>query len=141
MPDLKQWTDYAGFVAVWFMLALGAGIIASDKQRRFWLWFLLGLALGPIALVWSFTVSRAIPPGERRLCPHCGGTIHVTADRCSHCRRAVTAEKPDAAARLGREAAGAVFILRHALGRRRPATTRRARRAGETDPAQSSDSA
>ncbi len=116
---------------IWTMFAMGSGLIASEKNRGFWAWVLIGLLLGPIGLLWAITADRVIPPDEARVCPFCGGTINKTATRCSHCRRKVIAEQPDSAAKIGREAAGAVFILRHAMRRAagaarppRPAGTR-----------------
>src|SRR5438309_7798586 len=36
--------------SVWVLSAILAGIIAGEKNRRFWLWFGFGLLTGPYAL-------------------------------------------------------------------------------------------
>lgn len=106
---------FGGVALMWLVMAIGTGLIAGEKKRRFWPWLALGVVMGPFALLWSALASRAIPPERARPCPHCAGTIDQDDATCPHCRRRVAPAQPDAAARLGREAAGAVFLLRRAM--------------------------
>jgi hypothetical protein len=124
---------------IWLFLAILTGLVAGEKNRRFWPWVLLGLLLGPFALFWVFTTHRVIPREEARPCPHCDGTISITASKCHHCGKVVAAEKLDTAAKLGREAAGAVFIFRHALRRQKGAPPPRPRAAPQSRDQQASE--
>ncbi|MEX0833602.1 MAG: hypothetical protein WD276_07000 [Actinomycetota bacterium] len=63
------------------LLPLFPANIASRKGRHFWLWFLYGGVLFPIALVHSM-VARA-----KRVCPFCQERIRAEASVCPRCQR------------------------------------------------------
>lgn len=58
MPETTIIYDNGGW---WFALAIVTAGLAETKNRRRWVWFLLGLLLGPLAtalvVVWARPVS------------------------------------------------------------------------------------
>src|SRR5262245_3682975 len=89
------------------------GIVAGERGRRFWLWFLFGLLTGPIGLYVALKSHEIVPPELAQTCPHCGKSIRKTLRTCPYCRRDLGKE-PDRAMKAGRQAAAAVFLLRKA---------------------------
>src|SRR5947209_20458999 len=85
---------------IWVVVAIGAGLWASEiKKRSFWLWLLLSLLTGPIAwYLIAFRVSVYIPPEKRFTCPNCGKTINADAKACRYCKKWVSQESKDRAA-------------------------------------------
>jgi hypothetical protein len=66
------------------MSALISGRLAARKNRDARRWRLLGLVLGPGALI-VHTFYPARYAGETRACPQCGKPIGVRAVGCHHC--------------------------------------------------------
>jgi hypothetical protein len=131
-------------VLVWIVLAIGAGLWASElKKRRFWVWVFLSLLTGPVA--WYLLFARlgvAVPPSVATTCPSCGRTTRKDMRRCVHCRGPLEREKKGQAANVGRQAATVLFTARRLLdaGRRAadaasgngaPKRSRRARAPGQ----------
>lgn len=52
----------------WLALAIVTAGLAETKGRRRWLWFVLGLILGPIAtalvVIWDRPAVRQAPPAQ-----------------------------------------------------------------------------
>src|SRR5262245_48779059 len=71
-------------IAAWGLSALISGRLAARKNRDPRRWRLLGLALGPAALVvHAFYPARYSP--ETTPCPQCGKPLGVRAVACHHC--------------------------------------------------------
>lgn len=108
--DTRSWAEIG---SVWFLCAVMAGIVATEKRRRFWVWFLFGAVTGPIALYLAVRAYEAVPPEEAMICPSCKKPIRKTARHCPRCKYVLVAE-PDRVMKAGRQAAAAVFLLRRA---------------------------
>lgn len=86
----------------WLVIAFFAAGIAQAKGRSTVGWFVLGLFLGPLALLVAALPSRradvehaeAARGDSRtlRLCPSCAEPIRREATRCRHCGTEVTPE-------------------------------------------------
>lgn len=85
----------------WLICAFGAAFVASSKNRGGKMWFLLGLLLGPIALIIvGFSAPLPSTPETAelrgdRLCPFCAEEIKPQAIVCKHCGREVPPQPVD----------------------------------------------
>ncbi|MDD2900873.1 MAG: zinc ribbon domain-containing protein, partial [Syntrophales bacterium] len=88
------------FLIIWVLFGIGAVIAASNKGRsRFW-WFLLGVLLGPFALLYVLLIPAVKSGGtsllqeeETKNCPHCAETIKLAAKKCRYCGETFTEEE------------------------------------------------
>jgi hypothetical protein len=103
----------ATIVSLWVLCAIMSGIVAGEKNRRFWVWFAFGLLTGPFALYRSFKADEVVPPELGQPCPKCKKFIRKTARTCPSCGYTLIRE-PDRVMTAGRQAAAAVFLLRRA---------------------------
>jgi hypothetical protein len=99
--------------SIWVLCAIMAGIIAGEKNRRFWVWFFIGLLTGPYGLYRSLRADEVVPPELGQPCPNCKKFIRKTARTCPRCGQILIRE-PDRVMAAGRQAAAAVFLLRRA---------------------------
>jgi hypothetical protein len=67
-------------IFLWAACAVAASAVAASRGTNTALWFFMGLALGPLGLVLSFT------SGTGRGCPVCKRGIHPKATKCQHCQ-------------------------------------------------------
>lgn len=67
MPDTTIIFDNSGW---WLALAIVTAGLAESKGRRRWVWFVLGLLLGPLAtalvVIWQRPASVNAPSGNPR---------------------------------------------------------------------------
>jgi len=103
----------ATFGSVWVLCAILAGIMAGEKNRRFWVWFAFGLLTGPFALYRAVRVHEVVPPELAMICPNCKKTIRKTLKQCPRCGHIILRE-PDRVMQAGRQAAAAFVLLRRA---------------------------
>jgi len=79
----------------WFLCALGAASIYRSKGRSEAAAFLLGLFLGPVAVVLAAVTPKdegalerkALDSGKIRKCPHCAELVKRDARVCRYCGR------------------------------------------------------
>lgn len=74
------------YFAIWFLFAVAAGAIASDKGRCVACWVVLGFVFGPFALL--VLLLPKVPqqaPLETASCTDCGNPVRPGARSCRHC--------------------------------------------------------
>ena len=90
------------FLLIWLCFGIAAAIVASNKNRSGFGWFLLGILLGPFGLIFALVVAKIERPPDpytplpaltadqfidqqTKLCPHCAETIKLAAKKCRFC--------------------------------------------------------
>jgi hypothetical protein len=90
------------FLLVWLLFGVASAIVASNKGRSGFGWFLLGILLGPFGLIFALIVSKIERPAdpyiplpaltadqfldqETKKCPHCAEVIKLEATKCRFC--------------------------------------------------------
>ena len=83
--------DLPYLLALWLICAVWATVVVSQRRHPIWKGLLLGLALGPVGLLWALTMS-AVPVQDRRetgvvACSFCGHPVGHQVLVCPHCGR------------------------------------------------------
>jgi hypothetical protein len=79
------WLEY---LIIFFCFGMLAGLVAAAKQRSICGWFLLGLIIGPFALVVLLLprLGPELPLSDpARRCPECAELIQPQARKCRWC--------------------------------------------------------
>jgi hypothetical protein len=66
------------FLFIWAIFGLISALIANGRGGNGCAWFLLGMLLGPLAIIFVLFAT-----GKK--CPKCQSRIHEKAVRCSKC--------------------------------------------------------
>jgi len=83
------------YIAFMCLCGLITGIIASNKGRSGFLWFLIGFLLSVLGIVLALVTkkdsqtleSKALASGTQKKCPYCAELIKTEAIICKHCNR------------------------------------------------------
>ena len=67
-------------ILVWIVCGVAAAFVAENRGASGFLWFILGVVLGPLGLIFSFA------SGSDRVCPACRKRVHPKATRCPYCQ-------------------------------------------------------
>lgn len=126
--------------SIWVLCAIMAGISANEKNRRFWVWFLVGLLTGPYGLYRAIRAEEVIPPDLAQPCPNCKKTIRKSARACPKCGHILLRE-PDTVMKAGRQAAAAFFLMRRAAQKSTSAVKAQQAKIDARKQARASDSA
>ena len=78
---------------IWLLMGLAAAFVASKKGRSVGGFFLLGILLGPLGILWAALArtdqagidAAQLKTGQSRKCPHCAEIVRVEAKKCRHC--------------------------------------------------------
>lgn len=89
------------YVIIWLLFGLTATIIANSKGRNGCGWFLLGVLIGPFALIVaalpSLKAGQTAPTPETHvICPDCAELIRKEARVCKHCGCKISHIEPQA---------------------------------------------
>lgn len=78
----------------WLVMAIVVAVVAANRGRSGFGWFLYGLLIWPVALIHALVAAPAGPAepqqaaaGGRVNCPHCAELIMPEAKVCPFCRR------------------------------------------------------
>ncbi|MCM3443105.1 helix-hairpin-helix domain-containing protein [Metabacillus halosaccharovorans] len=95
---------------VWIGFAIGCYFVAKKKNRRGWLWLILGIFFSYIAFAILLFKSSVKSPHaaqtvqvntsvNHKKCPYCAETVLSEAKICKHCGRDLQEQKAQEAAR------------------------------------------
>ena len=78
------------WIIVWLGLSIVAGVIAANKGRSGFGFFLLALALSPLVGIIAAAAAKTneqaqVESGEGRKCPFCAEIVKIEAVVCKHC--------------------------------------------------------
>ena len=92
-------------IFLWVVLSLLGAFIAGRKQRSFWNFFLLGMALSPVVGVAAAAMAKPdearlemdhLATGRMRICGQCRTLVPWNVARCSECNVSLEAVSPPA---------------------------------------------
>lgn len=80
-------------LGLWFLCGIISSVIASNKGKSSFLWFILGCLFGPLSLILAFVVGSnqeaversAIQSGKMKKYPYCAEIIKNEAIKCRFC--------------------------------------------------------
>lgn len=84
--------DWLCVIPLWLACAIWATVLMRQRGYSTWKGLLVGVALGPIGVLWALTISRAPGhrspwPAEAVPCRFCKRPVSRYAPVCPHCDR------------------------------------------------------
>jgi len=84
--------DWLCVIPLWVTCAIWATVLMRQRGYPIWKGLLMGLALGPIGVLWALTTARASarrPRGQAEMvaCRYCRRSVSRYARVCPHCHR------------------------------------------------------
>ena len=82
---------------IWLLFGIVCAVIASNKGRNGFGWFLIGVLLGPFGLILALVVGKnveavekaSLSSGEVKKCPHCAELVKREAVKCRYCGESI----------------------------------------------------
>lgn len=78
-------------IAVWLVIGAFTAYVAAQRGANGWLWMILGVLFGPLALIAAFAsgsgarTSVQATAGPLKKCPVCAEDVRVEARKCRFC--------------------------------------------------------
>ncbi len=80
-------------VLIWIVCGMISAVVAGNKGRSGCAWFIVGIVLGPLGLIWALVTpsdhadleEQAIASGEYSKCPYCAELVRSEAVKCRYC--------------------------------------------------------
>lgn len=81
------------FLIIWICFAIACAAVASKKGKSVGLWCILGMFLGPLALIIILVAKedrleverRSLDQGLEKKCPSCAELVKYEAKKCRFC--------------------------------------------------------
>jgi hypothetical protein len=73
----KVHSRMATLIFFWCLFGLWSAVVASNRGAAGTGWFLAGFLLGPLGVIWAYTLGKR--------CPRCASKASLQASACPHC--------------------------------------------------------
>lgn len=85
-----------GFVIIWLVAAIVAGILANNKNRSVIGWGISTLIIPLLVFIVLVlpTIKEDTPSYDLKKCPFCAEDIKAEAVICKHCQRDIPPQQP-----------------------------------------------